>query len=184
MTDTFLNNDALICKMISKELIVEILEDWNFWKKEPDTGILRESYVKKLEQFSQTDQVVVVTGVRRAGKSTILKQYISNKIKKGEERRNFLYVNLEEPKFRSELSLEFLQTIYEAYLEILNPSSKPSLFLDEVQLIPGWEKFVRGLHEKNKATIFVSGSSAKLLSKEFATVLTGRHVDLKIYPLI
>ncbi|HLC80968.1 MAG TPA: ATP-binding protein [Candidatus Nanoarchaeia archaeon] len=169
--------------MISKELIVEILEDWNFWKKEPDTGILRESYVKKLEQFSQTDQVVVVTGVRRAGKSTILKQYISNKIKKGEERKNFLYVNLEEPKFRSELSLEFLQRIYEAYLELLDPVSKPFLFFDEVQLIPGWETFVRGLHEKNKARIFVSGSSAKLLSKEFATVLTGRHIDIKVYPL-
>ena len=56
MTDTFLNNNTLIYKMINKELIIEILEDWNFWKKEPDTGILRESYVKKLEQFSQTDQ--------------------------------------------------------------------------------------------------------------------------------
>jgi len=78
---------------------------------------------------------------------------------------------------------EFLQTIYEAYLDILDPSSKPSLFFDEVQLIPGWETFVRGLHEKNKARIFVSGSSAKLLSKEFATVLTGRHIDIKVYPL-
>lgn len=56
-----------------------------------------------------TEQVVVITGVRRAGKSTILKQYIHNKIKNGEERKSFLYVNLEEPKFRSELSLEFLQ---------------------------------------------------------------------------
>src|SRR3989344_4887021 len=170
--------------MLSKDLIIEILEDWNFWKKDLDIGIIRGSYLERLEKLSQTQQVITITGVRRAGKSTLIKQYISTKIKKGEERRNFLYVNLEEPKFRSELSLEFLQTIYEAYLEILNPSSKPSLFLDEVQLIPGWEKFVRGLHEKNKATIFVSGSSAKLLSKEFATVLTGRHVDLKIYPLI
>ena len=183
MTDTFLNNNTLIYKMINKELIIEILEDWNFWKKEPDTGILRESYVKKLEQFSQTEQVVVITGVRRAGKSTILKQYIHNKIKNGEERKSFLYVNLEEPKFRSELSLEFLQRIYEAYLELLDPASKPFLFFDEVQLIPGWETFVRGLHEKNKAHIFVSGSSAKLLSKEFATVLTGRHIDIKVYPL-
>src|SRR3989338_3660272 len=183
MTDTFLNNNTLIYKMINKELIIEILEDWNFWKKEPDTGILRESYVKKLEQFSQTEQVVVITGVRRAGKSTILKQYIHNKIKNVEERKSFLYVNLEEPKFRSELSLEFLQRIYEAYLELLDPASKPFLFFDEVQLIPGWETFVRGLHEKNKARIFVSGSSAKLLSKEFATVLTGRHIDIKVYPL-
>lgn len=169
--------------MLSKELIIEILEEWNFWKKEPETGILRESYVKKLEKLSQTEQVVIITGVRRAGKSTILKQYINSRIKKGEKRKNFLYVNLEEPKFRSELSLEFLQTVYEAYLEMLNPSSKPFLFFDEVQLISGWETFVRGLHEKNKATIFVSGSSAKLLGKEFATVLTGRHVSLKVYPL-
>ncbi len=183
MTDTFLNCDLLVYKMLSKELIIEILEDWNFWKKEPATGILRKSYVKKLEKFIQTEQVVVVTGVRRAGKSTILKQYIHSQIRKGEERKNFLYVNLEEPKFRSELSLEFLQRIYEAYLELLNPAPKPFLFFDEVQLIPGWETFVRGLHEKNKASIFVSGSSAKLLSKEFATVLTGRHIDIKVYPL-
>jgi hypothetical protein len=61
------------------------------------------------------------------------------------------------------------------FLEIVQPTIKPGIFLDEIQNIKGWERFVRALHEKGSADIFVSGSSAKLLSKELGTALTGRH---------
>ncbi|MEW5896585.1 MAG: ATP-binding protein [Nanoarchaeota archaeon] len=168
---------------MEKERIIEILNTWNFWTKYPETGIARASYLEEIEKLRQTDQVVVITGVRRSGKSTLIKQYIYKLIQKGQDRKNFLYINLEEPKFVDELSLEFLQNVYESYLEIVKPEGKPYLFLDEVQLIPKWEKFVRALHEKKEAYLFVSGSSAKLLGKEFATVLAGRHADLIVYPL-
>jgi len=104
-------------------------------------------------------------------------------IEKGEDRKNFLYINFEEPKFIDDLSVRFLSDAYEAYLEIVQPTSKPGLFLDEIQNIQGWESFVRALHEKGSADIFVSGSSARLLSKELGTALTGRHVDIQVYPL-
>lgn len=92
-------------------------------------------------------------------------------------------MNFEEPKFSGLLSPEFLQQIYEAYLEIIKPDEKPWIFLDEVQNVPKWERFVRGLHEKKEANIFISGSTAKLLGKELGTLLTGRWVDMKTYPL-
>ena len=168
---------------MEKERIIEILDDWNFWSKTPYTGIVREDYLRKFEIFKKTKQVVFVTGVRRSGKSTLMKQYIKTMIDKGEDRKNFLYINFEEPKFIDDLSIRFMDEAYQAYLEIVQPSTIPYLFLDEVQHIIGWEKFVRGLHEKGKAHIFVSGSSARLLSKELGSALTGRHVDIHVNPL-
>lgn len=168
---------------MDKERIIEVLSDWNFWSKDIETGLLRQPYVQALERLQHTGQIVVVTGVRRAGKSTLLKQYMRQLIDQGLDRKNLLYINFEEPKFADELSLAFLERIYEAYREIVVPTGKPYLFLDEVQLIPRWEKFARALQEKKEALVVVSGSSAKLLSKEFATVLTGRHVDIVVYPL-
>ncbi len=163
--------------------VIEVLDGWNFWTKDQDIGIERKEYRTIIERLHRTSQIVVLTGVRRSGKSTLLKQYIHFLIRQGMDRKDCLYINFEEPKFIGQLSLDFLQQSYEAYREIVQPKGKPAIFLDEVQLIPGWEKFVRGIHEKNEAAVFVSGSSATLLSSEFATVLTGRHVDLKVFPL-
>jgi len=81
------------------------------------------------------------------------------------------------------LSLDSLQQIYDAYIEILKPKNIPYILLDEIHNIPRWEKFVRGLHEKKEANIIVSGSTSKLLSKELGTLLTGRWLELKTSPL-
>lgn len=104
-------------------------------------------------------------------------------IDEGEDRKNSLYINFEEPEFIDELSVEFLIDAFDAYLEIVQPTSTPDLFLDEIQNFKGWERFVRALHEKRGANIFVSGSSARLLSKELGTALTGRHIDVAVYPV-
>ena len=168
---------------MEKEKIIEILDEWNFWSKTPDYGILRNGYLRLIEKMKATKQVVFITGVRRSGKSTLMKQHIKEMIDKGDDKRNSLYINFEEPKFIGELSVEFLIDAFDAYLEIVQPTSTPNLFLDEIQHIEGWERFVRALHEKGSANIFVSGSSARLLSKELGTALTGRHVDIHVYPL-
>ncbi|HJH29853.1 MAG TPA: ATP-binding protein, partial [Methanosarcinaceae archaeon] len=168
---------------MDKEKIIEILDEWNFWSHASDCGILREWYLQQFEDMVATKQVVVITGVRRSGKSTLMKQYIKRMIDRGEDRRNFLYLNFEEPKFIDELSVEFLIDAFDAYLEIVQPTGTPNIFLDEVQHIESWERFVRALHEKRGANIFVSGSSAKLLSKELGTALTGRHIDIHVFPL-
>lgn len=165
-----------------KEEILEILTDWNFWAKEVDVGLKRESYVRELLNFiTKTNQIVCVSGVRRAGKSTLIKQVVKELIKTAGV-KNTLIVNFEDERFY-ERSLAVLRQIYDTYLEKVHPSEKPFIFLDEVQEIEGWERFVRGLHERNDAKLVVSGSSARLLSKEFATLLTGRHITFAVYPL-
>jgi len=163
--------------------IIEILEDWNLWKKEISTGIERTAYLEKIDEFIKTDQVLTIIGARQVGKSTLMLQYAKTLLKKGLSKENILYVNFEDPRFFGELSLDLLQEIYETYLEYISPKGKSYIFLDEIQVIEGWEKFVRSLNARKEAFIIVSGSSSKLLSSEFGTVLTGRHITLEVYPL-
>lgn len=162
--------------------IVEILEDWNFWTKKHDAGIPRPEYLGKLSRLAGTGQVIAVTGIRRSGKSTIMLQYIQKLIGDKVDPKNILYVNFEDARFK-ELDLDLLNRIYEVYLEYAQPDAKQHIFLDEVHKINGWEKFARTMHELKKASVFVSGSNTKMLSGELATVLTGRHLDLRVFPL-
>lgn len=173
----------MLGKRVKNDRIMGILNDWNFWKKDIDVGIRRAGYLEKLKNLEKTGQIVAVAGVRRSGKSTLMLQYIKHLIDGGLDNKNALYINFEDPRFSTELSLQLLQDIYEAYLEFMEPNAAPYIFLDEAQNVAGWEKFARALHERKEAKIFVSGSSSKLLSGEFGTVLTGRHVDLTVYPL-
>jgi predicted AAA+ superfamily ATPase len=167
---------------MEKSKIMEVLADWNFWREARDTGIPRQSYLERMASLEKTGQVVTIMGVRRAGKSTLMLQYIRGLIDQGLGPASTLYVNLEDPRW-GELSLQLLQEIWEAYLEWLEPKARPFIFLDEIHLVPGWEKFARALHERKEATLFLSGSSAELLSREYGSALTGRHVGLVVYPL-
>ncbi len=98
------------------------------------------------------------------------------------EQKNTLIVNFEDPRFM-ELSLDTLNKIYETYLDELLPDENHYVVLDEVQEVPGWEKFARFLSEAKKVNLFVTGSSSKLLSEEYSTLLSGRHIDLNVFPL-
>ena len=170
--------------MLSKNKTLEILNDWNFWRKEIDTGIERTEYLEKMERYYKMDLVVSLIGIRRSGKSTLMLQFAKKLItEKKVSKNNILYVNFEDSRFLGEHSIDLLNNIYEVYLENLAPSKKPVIFLDEIQNIEGWEKFVRSLNERKEAKIFVSGSNAHLLSSEFSAVLTGRQLTLTIYPL-
>jgi len=167
---------------MEKAQIIEILEDWNFWTKDHNVGIPREEYLQKLAKLAETEQIIAVLGVRRSGKSTIMHQYIKELINKKVDPKNILYVNFEDVRFK-DFNLELLNQIYEVYLEYAQPANKQYIFLDEVQKIKGWEKFARTLHELKTAQVFVSGSNSKLLWGEISSVLTGRHLDLAVYPL-
>jgi predicted AAA+ superfamily ATPase len=165
-----------------KKDVIEILEDWNFWNRSLETGIERSFYLSQLEKLLTTRQIIVVTGARRSGKSFLMRQLAKKLIENGVEKNSTLIVNFEDPRF-TELNAKNLQEIYEIYLELLSPKKKPYIFLDEIQEVKNWEKFVRSLHELQKAHIIISGSNAKLLSKELSTLLTGRHVDITVFPL-
>jgi uncharacterized protein len=168
---------------MDNEAIVEVLSSWNAWENDMKTGRERPAYLKRIEQLVRTGQVVVITGARRTGKSTLMRQFVQGRIGKGQNRRSFLYINLEEPRFADMLSTQFLQQAYDAYKEIVQPKEKPIILLDEVQNVDGWERFVRSLHEKEEAHVLVSGSTSRLLSRELGTLLTGRWVELQTYPL-
>jgi hypothetical protein len=162
--------------------ILTILEDWNFWKKEINTGVIRNLYLEKLKKNITTDQIITITGARRSGKSFIMRQLAKNLADEGIDKKQILMVNFEDPRF-TQLDTKLLQKIYETYLESLNPAGIPYIFLDEIQEVTNWEKWVRMMHELGKAKIIISGSNAKLLSKELSTLLTGRHIDITIFPL-
>lgn len=164
--------------------IIETLNKWNFWKQKIDTGFRRSFYLEKLEYLMKMPEIVAVTGVRRSGKSIIILQIIKDLIKKGVNPKNTLYINFEEPNFSDDLSAKFLGKIFDAYMEIFNPKEKVYLFLDEVQLVKGWERFVASLYDRRvNVKIFVTGSSSKLLMGEISTLLSGRYVSEIIYPL-
>ena len=167
---------------MKKDAILEILSDWNFWAKEIDSGIKRKEYLKEIiKLITKTNQIVCIAGVRRSGKSTIIKQ-IAKELIKETKNENTLIVNFEDERF-SERNLKTLIDIYDCYLEKVGPDKKPYIFFDEIQNVQEWERFVRGKHERKEANIIVSGSSSKLLSAELATLLTGRHLIFNIYPL-
>lgn len=167
---------------IKKEELLGILHDWNFWKQELDCGRERKDYLERCLRFLKTNVVVAIIGVRRSGKSYIMRDMVKNLINGGVERKNTLMVNFEDKRF-AEFYPKLLDEIYETYLEFLKPDKKPFIFLDEVHNVPKWEKWIRTMHELGKAKIIVSGSSSKLLAGELATVLTGRHLDVSVFPL-
>lgn len=164
--------------------IIETLDKWNFWSQKIDTGFRRRFYLDVLHQYLKMPEVVALTGVRRSGKSTITLQLIEDLIKSGVRPENTVYINFEEPNFSGDLNLNFLGKIFDAYLEFYNPSGRVYLFLDEIQLVAGWERFAASLYDrKAKVKIFITGSSSKLLRGEISTLLSGRYVSEIIYPL-
>ena len=162
-----------------KDEILRILVDWNYWGNYRDESVERGRYIEKLNHLLKTGEIIVIKGVRRSGKSTLMLQFIR---KSGLDEKNTLVVNFEDPRFRNP-NLELLDRIYEVYQEELQPDEGHYVILDEVQEVEGWEKFARFLHEAKKVQVFITGSSSKLLSEEYSTLLAGRHVDIEIFPL-
>ncbi len=165
---------------MDKNTLLEILNDWNLWKKDLETGRERKEYLKQGVDFLKPNVILAIIGVRRAGKSYLMRQLAKRLVE--DKKENILIVNFEYVRF-TEFYPELLQEIYETYLEFLKPTSTPTIFLDEIHNVPKWEKFARYLSEAKKVQVFITGSSSKLLSEEYATLLSGRHVDMEIFPL-
>lgn len=185
LNDVYLSyiNDEINKKChMNKENIIEVLNEWNFWNKDIPVGVERTNYLNKLLEFISSNKIISIIGIRRSGKSTLIKQLAKKLIENGLSPVNILIINFEEPMFEN-IDRAFLLKMYQAYMEIISPNSKPYIFLDEVQNVKGWERFVRSLQEKNEAYIIVTGSSSKLLSEELATVLTGRQLYFEVFPL-
>jgi predicted AAA+ superfamily ATPase len=130
------------------------------------------------EFFVENEGNYVFVGSRRAGKTYCMFQIIKNIIKTGTPIERILYINFEDERLL-ELKLEDLNLIIDCFREMFN--TIPIIFLDEIQIINGWEKFGRRLADTGYR-IFITGSNATMLSKEIATTLGGRFLIKEIFP--
>jgi predicted AAA+ superfamily ATPase len=129
-------------------------------------------------------KAIAVVGMRRAGKTSFLWQLISERVAAGTPREGLLYFNFEDERLAG-LGLDQLSVIVEEYYR-LNPewrdARRATWMLDEIQLVPGWERFARRLLDTEQIDLFLSGSSAKLLSREVATSMRGRGMEAIVDP--
>ena len=149
--------------------------------------IERELYLNQIKPYMNKHIIKVLTGIRRSGKSTILKQ-IANQLKNdGVSDENIILINLELEKYLDIRNWKQLSSLINSMLNNKgknknNNNNRKYLFLDEVQKVEGWEKLVNAYFAEDKFDIYVTGSNAKLLSGELATYLSGRYIEIKIYP--
>lgn len=120
----------------------------------------------------------VLVGLRRAGKSFMLYQRMQQLLSQGHTWDEMLYVNFEDDRLEEFKSSDF-NLILECFAELSD--KRPILFLDEIQNIDGWEKFARHLAD-NKYNVYITGSNAKMLSREVMTTLGGRYLSVEVYP--
>lgn len=142
--------------------------------------ILRPLYVDKIMAYADTPFVKILTGVRRCGKSTILKM-IMERLK---TERNIPEERIVSCRYDSmDYDDMTAKQMYSQLKERLAPEGKTYLFLDEVQEIKGWEKVVNTLASDFDVDLYVTGSNSRMMSSEISTYLTGRYVSFRIYTL-
>lgn len=142
---------------------------------------------EEIEQYKiihrdiQTDgfNCYIFVGVRRAGKSFLLYEKIQQLLSEGHTWDEILYLNFEDERLGS-LDINDMDSILECHME-MGGVAKPALFLDEIQNIDGWEKFARRVSD-SKYMVWITGSNAKMLSKEMMSTLGGRYIPIEIYP--
>jgi uncharacterized protein len=143
--------------------------------------IERPSYLRQIEPFFDTPVIKVLTGMRRVGKSSLLRLLMRHLAQRGASDSQIIYINKESMEW------DFIRNDTDLYRYITGQidaaSGKPYLFIDEVQEISGWERVVNSLLADDRADITVTGSNADLLSSELATLIAGRYIEFPVLPL-
>ena len=130
------------------------------------------SKLDEILSFVPASQILITIGIRRSGKSTIMQQ-----IREQQSEQDF-YLNFEDERLTS-FSVQDFQTLLDAFIELFDVQK--TFYFDEIQNIPGWERFIRRLHDQGNK-IYITGSNANLLSRELGTHLTGRYLSFELYP--
>jgi predicted AAA+ superfamily ATPase len=168
---------------MNKDKIFEILSEWNYWFKPLPLTHIRKNYEKEIARKSQAAEVIVIKGVRRSGKSTLLINEIKRLIASGIDVKNILFVNFEDQRFRMFDEQTLLEDIKNIYLEYIKPVGDIVIMLDEVQNVKAWEQWVLKEYELSNNSLYVTGSNSHLLGLEFGTALGGRYLDIEVFPL-
>ena len=127
---------------------------------------------KNLERLARNDEIIVLAGVRRSGKSVLL-----NTLREKRKEKDY-YFNFEDERLVT-FTVDDFQLLYQVFLEVFG--EQKTFYFDEIQNILGWEMFVRRLYNSGNK-IFITGSNATLFSEELGTRLTGRYIQLTVYP--
>lgn len=141
--------------------------------------ILRTSYFNQLLQLRDQDLIKVVTGIRRCGKSTLLHAFKQHLVTDGVAADAICFLNFEE---RENAHFQSWEQVYDFIIGNLSAAAKRYVFLDEVQLIPQFEKLVDALYVKKDIDLYITGSNAYLLSSELSTMLSGRYIAINLHP--
>ncbi len=160
--------------------IKDALIYWNdWWTDNPiDSSILRQKYMSRINELIDTREIIVLAGVRRSGKTTIMHQTIDELLSKV-NKNNICYINMDDSRFGTNL-----EKIYEVYLELADPHDKVYFFIDEIRNVQLWEEWIKYRYDKNRNIKFiVSGSTSELLSREYSHLLSGRYFRINIMPL-
>lgn len=153
---------------MNKSELRAIIIDQN--SRQDNTNMIEREIFSRIESYIKNPFVIIISGIRRCGKSTLLNQI----------RKKYLgyYVNFDDERMIN-FKIEDFQMLYELLIELYG--ERKIFYFDEIQNIPSWERFVRRLHDEKKK-VFITGSNASMLSKELGTHLTGRHLTLQIFP--
>lgn len=143
--------------------------------------IVRERYMRQIRDFMDKPVVKIITGMRRCGKSALLELTRQELLSRGIGTQNIISINFESLRY------EALKNFRALYAEISSRAEKADgklyVLLDEIQEVNGWEQVINSLRVDFDCDIYVTGSNAKLLSGELATLLAGRYVEIRVYPL-
>ena len=142
--------------------------------------INRPSYLAQITPFINAPLIKVITGIRRSGKSTVLKLLQTQLLSQGIDKEKIIYINFESFSFNE---LKNSQKLYAFVLEKMTSENKYYLLLDEIQEVQDWEKAVNAFMVDANVDIYITGSDSHLLSSELATYLAGRYVEIPIYTL-
>lgn len=142
--------------------------------------IERHRYVDQLEKFINKPIIKIITGIRRSGKSTLLKLLQKKLERSGLTNDSMLYLNFESMKF---YHIRTSKDFYDYVMRWAASKGRVYVFFDEIQLVEGWEEAVNSFFIDLDADIYITGSNSNLLSSELSTLLTGRYVQFRMYPL-
>lgn len=141
--------------------------------------VVRREYLRRLIEWKDdTRAVKIIMGVRRCGKSTLMKQFIRHLYDEG--RKNIVHIDFESREYSGISDHNALNKLLE---EKIDPSERAYVLLDEIQRVDGWEMTVNSLMTDYDADVYLTGSNGYMLSSELSTYISGRYVEIRMLPL-
>jgi len=157
---------------MDREILKQIIMDQRTYRS--PKNLVHRTAIEMIRRFASDPGIMIVSGIRRSGKSTILRM-----LQCIDSHASDCYFNFDDERL-VQFQINDFQTLLEVFVELFG--DQDVFYFDEIQNVKGWERFVRRLYEQGKK-IYITGSNANLLSRELGTHLTGRYIQLEVYPL-